>query len=110
MSRSHSPVRIPKGQEKTPLSKRIVALRESGTELPVTLGDVMDQEVGSVPGPEVRVVHELARAMHRAESTDCSVSWAAQERARSFINEHGFVAALDELFRLKPLSIPGASA
>lgn len=106
MNRSHSPVRIPKGQEKTPTAKRLA----SKTELPVTLGDMMDQEVGTVPGPEVRVVHELAMAMHRTESTECSVSWAAQERARAFINEHGFVAALDELFRLKPLALPDASA
>lgn len=101
MMRSHSPVRIPKGQEKTPLAKRMA----SSTELPVTLGDMMDQEVGTVPGPEVRVVHDLARAIHRSESTDCSVSWSAQERARAYINEHGFIAALDEVFRLQPLAI-----
>lgn len=95
--RLHSPVRIPKGQEKTSTAKRLA----SSVELPVTLGDMMDQEVGTVPGPEVRIVHELADAFHRETSTDCSVSWAAQERARAYINEHGFAAALDKLVRLK---------
>ena len=83
------------------MAKRLAA----STELPVTLGDMMDQEVGTVPGPEVRVVHELAGAFHREVSTSCSVSWDAQERARAYINEHGFAAALDELLRLKSAQV-----
>lgn len=98
--RSFSPVRLSPRERKTPAKKRVDALRD-GIELQVTLGDVMDQEIGTVPGPEVRVVLGLARAIHRAESTDVSVSWEAQERARAYINEHGFAKASAEMVRLE---------
>lgn len=107
MPRNYSPVRIPKGQERTTPKARLDASKQ-GKDLPVTLGDMFDQQVGSVPGPEVRAVHDLARAIHYSESTECSVSWEAQERAREFFNLHGFVKTLDEMFRLKALQLPDA--
>lgn len=98
--RTRSPVFIPKSEARTSPQDRIAALA-NGKELPVSLGDMMDQEVGSVPGPEVRAVLRLACAMHQAESDDCAVSWSAQERARAYINKHGLAACLDEAARLE---------
>jgi hypothetical protein len=66
--------------------------------------------IGGVPGPEVRAIQELARAIHRSASTDVSVSWPAQERARTYFNEHGLAATLDEARRLDALALPGATA
>lgn len=93
--RSHSPTR----DRATPMSARVAALRE-GKELPVTRGDMLDIEVGQVPGPHVRAVMALASAIHRAEGNGCSVSWPTQEKAREFFNEHGMAATLDECRRL----------
>ena len=62
----------------------------------------MDIAVGEELGLEAKVVSALATVMHRAESDACSVSWAAQERARTYRNEHGFEATLDEIFRIDP--------
>jgi hypothetical protein len=103
MPRNHSPVHIPKDQERTSTKARLDAAK-AGKDLPVTLGDMMDQQVGTIPGPEVRAVMELSTAIHRAESVEWSISWSAQEQARAFFNEHGFVATLDEATRLKPLA------
>ena len=83
------------------MQQRLKAARE-GIELPVTLGDMMDVAVGEELGLEAKVVSALATVMHRAESNACSVTWAAQERARAFRNEHGFVATIDEIFRIDP--------
>jgi len=57
--------------------------------------------VGDVPDVEERAVLGLARAIHHAESTDCSISWSAQERALAFYNERGLGDTLDEMFRLE---------
>lgn len=93
--RSHSPTR----DRATPMSARVAALRE-GKELPVTRGDMLDIEVGQVPGPHVRAIMSLSSAINRSEGNRCSVSWEMQERARAFYNEHGMAATLDECRRL----------
>jgi hypothetical protein len=51
---------------------------------------------------------QLAMAIHVSESTDCAVSWDAQERAQDYYNEHGLGLTLDEIERLKPLRLPDA--
>lgn len=60
------------------------------------------REPGTYLGVEDKAASRLACAYHRAESTDVSVSWAAQERAQDFFNAHGLAATLDEIFRLDP--------
>ena len=72
--RSHSPTR----DRATPMSARVAALRE-GKELPVTRGDMLDIEVGQVPGPHVRAIMSLSSAINRSEGNRCSVSWEMQE-------------------------------
>jgi hypothetical protein len=95
----------------TTTAQRLAALRDEGRELPVTRDDYLySTPVGGVPGPEVRAVQDLARAIHRSESTACSVSWPAQEQARAYFNEHGLAATLDEARRLGTLALPGAIA
>lgn len=95
----------------TTTAQKLAALRDEGRELPVTRDDLLyGTAVGDVPGPDVRAVLELATAIHRSESTDCSVSWPAQERARVYFNEHGLAATLDEARRLEALALPGADA
>ena len=101
MRRSNSPVQIPKGEEKTTTERRLKA-SQAGVELPVTLGDMMDVAVGEELGLEAKVVSALATVMHRAESDACSISWAAQERARAYRNEHGFEATVSEILRIDP--------
>ena len=66
----------------------------------VTRGDMLDIEVGQVPGPHVRAIMALSSAINRSEGNGCSVSWEMQERARAFYNEHGMAATLDECRRL----------
>jgi hypothetical protein len=61
---------------------------------------------GDYPGVEEKAARDLARAIHWSESTDCSISWSAQERAMNFYNQHGFAATLDEMFRLRKLALP----
>ncbi len=80
---------------------KLAALRD-GRELPLTADDVaFGTEVGDVPGPDVRAVLRLARAIHRTESTNVSISWPAQERAREFFNEHGLARTLDRATELE---------
>jgi hypothetical protein len=58
--------------------------------------------IGGYPDPETKVALELAIAFAREENPDyVVVSWACQERAQNYVNEHGFVAALDRLFELE---------
>ena len=78
----------------TTTADKLAALRE-GKELPVTVDDlVYGTAVGDVPGPDVRAILELAEAMHYAASDEPSISWPAQDKARSFFNEHGLAASL----------------
>jgi len=65
---------------------------------------------GHYPGVEDRAALRLARAIHAAESTHCSISWSAQERAQDFFNEHGLASTLDECERLEALRLPGAKS
>lgn len=84
---------------------KLAALRDEGRELPVTRDDLLyGTEVGDVPGPDVRAVLRLACAIHHAESTDVSISWAAQERAREFFNEHGLARTLDRATELEAVA------
>lgn len=64
------------------------------------------EQAGTYPDTLTKCALELASAMHRAESTDCAVSWAAQKRAQDFVNEHGLGPALDEMFRLEKPALP----
>lgn len=68
------------------------------------------REPGTYPSVEEKATLELARAIHRAESTDVSTSWSAQERAMEFANSHTLGETLDEMFRLEKLALPGAKA
>jgi hypothetical protein len=65
--------------------------------------EMRPDRVGAYPSVEVKLVLELATAIHEAESDGAAVSWSAQERAQVFYNEHGFVAALDEKLRLEAI-------
>jgi predicted GNAT family N-acyltransferase len=67
-------------------------------------------QIGRVPGPDIRCVLELARAIHRAENTSRAISWSAQERAQDFYNTHGMYDALTEMFRLQAIEVEGADA
>jgi hypothetical protein len=86
--------------------KKLDALKE-GRELPV---DPVNLSYVQEPGTDERAVLDLARAIHRAESTGCAVSWSAQERAAAYFNEHGLIGTLDEMFRLEERALPGATA
>jgi hypothetical protein len=72
-----------------------------GVDLPVDPYAMAHGEVGQVPPTDERAVMRLSRAIHWAESEDCSVSWSAQERAASYFNEHGLAKTLAEAFRLE---------
>ena len=91
----------PRKNKITTSHDRLAALRE-GRELPVTVDDLVYSPVGQVPGPEVRAVLELASALHRSRSSDCAVSWGAQEEAREFFNKNGLAATLTRIFELQP--------
>jgi len=65
---------------------------------------------GSYPGVEDKAARELAHAIHCSESTDCVVSWSAQERAQGYFNTNGLGETLDETRRLEALRIEGADA
>lgn len=60
------------------------------------------RQPGTYLGVEDKAALQLACAIHRAESTDRSISasWSAQERAQDFYNAHGLAATLDEISRL----------
>ena len=78
--------------------QKVEALRE-GRVLPVTIDDlVYGTAVGDVPGPDVRAVLELARAIDAGKP---SISWAAQEEARGFFNALGLAATLDRARELE---------
>jgi hypothetical protein len=79
--------------------KRLETLRAGGIPQ-VTAEDLWRGTPGEVPETEELAIMALARAIHRAESTGCAVSWSAQERAMKFHNEHGLIATLDEVLRL----------
>lgn len=66
------------------------------------------KQPGTYPSVEEKVTLELATAIHRSESTDCSISWSAQERAQEFANSHDLGEVLDEKFRLEDLALPGS--
>ena len=59
------------------------------------------RQPGTTPGTEDRAALRLARAIHRAESSDVATSWSAQERAQAFYAEHGLARTLDECTRLE---------
>jgi len=63
---------------------------------------------GTYSNTEDSCARRLARAIHAAESTCCSTSWSAQERAQDYFNEHGLARALDECERLEALRLPDA--
>jgi len=98
------PKRAPK---KRPTQKEKLEALKGGVELPVdidTLWRVKDPDV------EERAVLELARAIHRARSRGCAISWDAQVEAARYYNAHGLAETLDEMFRLEALALPGADA
>ena len=80
-----------------------------GEHLPMTREEYLSARPGDYPGPEEKLVLQLAEAIHASVSTDCAVSWAAQERARELFNEHGFVEALNLLFEFQARRLPGAT-
>lgn len=86
------------------LNQKIQDLRD-GKIPQVTARELWDDTPGEVPGVEVRAILKLADAIFAAESCDCAVSWAAQERALAYYNEHGLGATLDEAFRLEELAL-----
>lgn len=94
-------------KRKTPSTKQKLEALKEGRELPV---DPHALSTVSHPGTDERAVLDLARAIHRAESTGCAVSWSAQERAAAYFNEHGLIGTLDEMFRLEALALPNATA
>ncbi len=86
--------------------QKVEALRE-GRVLPVTIDDlVYGTAVGDVPGPDVRAVLELARAIDAGKP---SISWAAQEEARGFFNANGLAATLDRARELDSSARPAYS-
>jgi hypothetical protein len=62
-------------------------------------------QVGTYLGVEDKAAHQLASAIHYAESKHCVISWSAQERAMEYFNTHGLGATLDEMFRLEGLAL-----
>lgn len=94
---------------KPSVKQKLEALK-AGRELPVNPDTLWRGTVGAVPDTDERAVLDLARAIHRAESNDCAVSWSAQERAAKFFNASGLIETLDEMFRLEALALPGATA
>ena len=63
--------------------------------------DVYAMAHRDLDGPDERAVHQLAAAIHWAESDACAISWSAQTRAADFYNAHGLARTLDEIFRLE---------
>ncbi len=59
-------------------------------------------EVGSYSNLHEKLVLELATAYQCAEAPDyVCVSWANQEKAQDYFNEHGFEATLDHMIELQ---------
>jgi len=57
---------------------------------------------GTYPDLHEKLVLDLAKAIERSKDPDYSVvSWASQEQAQDYFNEHGFEKALDHLFSLR---------
>lgn len=96
------------GESQAKRVSRKLAVLKAGGEPKVTTADLMACEPGEVPLPDERCVLQLARAIHRAESTDVATSWSAQERAMAYFNAHGLADSLDEMFRLEALALPDA--
>jgi hypothetical protein len=63
---------------------------------------------GTYSNTEDSCARRLARAIHAAESTCCSTSWSAQERAETFFNANGLARSLDACARLEALRLPDA--
>lgn len=53
------------------------------------------------PDLHTKLVLELACAIHYSRSTDCVVSWEAQEEAMKYFNKNGFEATLEYMFEIK---------
>ena len=52
------------------------------------------------PNIEERVVQDLAAAIHYSRDQHPVISWAAQEEAAAFFNEHGMGATMDKVVEL----------
>jgi hypothetical protein len=90
-----------------PTTKAKLAALKELRELPVDAGQLWrSTPVGGVPPVDECAVLKLARAIHRAESTRCSTSWSAQDRAAAYFNKHGLAETLSEAFRLAELALP----
>lgn len=44
---------------------------------------------------DIRVIHDLAEAIHYSTSDHCVISWAAQEQAHAYFCQHGREATMD---------------
>jgi len=61
-----------------------------------------DLWLGSGPSIELKLVREMASEIERAKAPGyCVVSWASQEEAMHYFNEHGFVETLDKRLALE---------
>lgn len=72
----------------------------NGVEPKVTIQDLLDHEVGEIPLPEDQAILNLAAAIHESRSTNCAISWAAQEEALAYYNENGLAKTLDRTWEL----------
>lgn len=69
-------------------------------ESKVDLGKM--RPIGSYPNLHEKLCRDLARAYEFKKDPDfCSVSWASQEAAQKYFNEHGFLKTLDHLMEVK---------
>lgn len=57
--------------------------------------------VGSYPSVEEKVTLQLAREYQRIEGFGYVTSWANQEKAQDFFNEHGFEKTLSHMLSLR---------
>lgn len=85
-----------------PKVKDKLAALKQGVELPVDLQELATERF---PDTDEKAVLELATALQEAEKPDyVVVSWACQEKAAQFFNEHGLRATLDKLFELQRIN------
>ena len=81
--------------------RRKLRERRDGKEPQVTAADLWAQVPGEVPLPEERAVLMLSSAIEAAREPGYSVvSWASQEEAMQYFNEHGLAETLDRIVEL----------
>lgn len=61
------------------------------------------RELAFVENPNLheKLVLQLSTEIHDSRSDGAAVSWAAQEEAAAYFNEHGFVDTLDYMLKLR---------